>query len=311
MAKKEKNFNIKLYAVLTFVGVAAALFLITFTTFKSRYTAFHPEKVATAYVDTIVQTGDGYNAYKNTLLSKNQKYGDFIRKYYMYPVIYRDAGYTPDADTDALTGYNDESFKGEKTLSDDGSLQGQLIDAMYPVYEKLMSENSGWDSYDVVFKDYFAALVIAREAFFGDKYMTDEIMFTALEANVRTYGEGLTGTEDEFDENSGVQTSFKSEGEYQKAYGEDYKLRARVASEKDLEIDTFKAELNEELLLDCGVTADEITEAKAVLIEITEKANDSAVVADCLVTVVKIGASWYVYSPATDTASLYTFYIAE
>lgn len=308
MAKKEKNFNIKLYAVVTFIGIAAALFLITFTTFKARYTAFHPEAVATAYVDTIVQTGDGYNAYKNTLLSKNQKYGDFIRKYYMYPVIYRDADYTPDADTEALKGYNDESYKGEKTLSDDGSLQGQLIDAMYPVYEKLMSENSGWDSYDVIFRNYFAALVIARGAIFGDSYMTDEIMFTALEANVRTYGEKLTGTEDEFDENSGVQTSFKSEGEYQKAYGEDFKLKTVCAAIEDIEIESFKAELNAELLATYGITADEITEVKAASVE--AYANESLVL-ECKVTVVKIGASWYVYSPVTDTTALYSFYIAE
>ena len=308
MAKKEKNFNIKLYAVLTFIGIAAALFLITFTTFKSRYTAFDSAKVATSYVDTIVQTGDGYNAYKNTLLSKNQKYGDFIRKYYMYPVIYRDTDYTPDSDRDSLKGYNDESYKGEKTLADDGSLQGQLIEAMYPVYEKLMSENSGWDRYDVIFKDYFAALVIVREAFFCDSYMTDEIMFTALESNVRTYGNTLTGTKDEFDENSGVQISFKSEGEYQKAYGESYSLKTVSKAETTIELETFKAELNEEHLLSCGVTAEEITEAKEVVTEVYEKEN---LVSECKVTVVKIGASWYVYSPATDTASLYTFYIAE
>ncbi len=308
MAKKEKSFNIKLYAVLVFVGIAAALFLITFTTFKTRYIAFHPEKVATAYVDTIVQTGDGYNAYKNTLASKNQKYGDFIRKYYMYPVIYRDTDYTIGADRETFKGYNDESFKGEKTLSDDGSLQGQLIDAMYPVYKKLMSENSGWDSYDVIYKNYFTALVIAREAIFGDKYMTDEIMFTALEANVRTYGDSLTGTEDVFDENSGVQTSFKSEGEYQKAYGEDYKLRTVLKSVTEIENEKIKSELNAEILETYGVSADEITEAKEAAVEVYEGEN---LVADCSVIVVKIGASWYVYSPCTDTSGLYTFYIAE
>ena len=308
MAKNEKNFNTKLYAVITFFGIAATLFLITFTTFKSRYTAFRPEAVATAYVDTIVQTGDGYNAYKNTLASKNQKYGDFIRKYYMYPVIYRDTDYTIDADRDEFTGYNDESFMGEKTLSDDGSLQGQLIDAMYPVYVRLMSENSGWDSYDVIYKDYFAALVIAREAIFGDQYMTDEIMFTALEANVRSYGDSLTGTEDEFDENSGVQTSFKSEGEYQKAYGEDYKLKTVFKEAADIDAETMNNSLNAEILVSFGVAADEITEGKKIATEVYE---GESLVAECSVTVVKIGASWYVYSPDTDTSGLYTFYINE
>ena len=113
MANKEKSFNTKLYAVIVFFGILAALVLITFTTFKSRYTAFHPEEVARSYVDTIVQTGDGYNAYKNALISKNYKYGDYIREYYMYPVIYAECDYKPSDDISSLKGYNDESYMSD------------------------------------------------------------------------------------------------------------------------------------------------------------------------------------------------------
>lgn len=308
MAKKEKAFNTKLYAVVAFLGIAAALFLLTFTTFKARYTAFHPEALAKAYVDTIVQTGDGYNAYKNTLASKNQKYGDFIRKYYMYPAIYRDTEYKIGDDRDAFKGYNDESFKGEKTTADDGSLQGQLIDAMYPVYEKLMSDNQGWDSYDVIYKDYFDELIKVREEIFGDKYLTDEIMFTALEANVKTYGDSLTGTDDEFDPNTGIQTSFKSTGKYQTVYGEDYKLSVTTGEAQAVEPEAYKAAANAEYLQNCGVSVDEISEVLTITAEVSSEEN---AVASADVTLVKIGASWYVDNTLTDTSALYTFYIAE
>lgn len=95
MAKKEKTFPVKLYALLAFFAVAAVLAVIVTVTFQTKYTGYHPEEVARVYVDAVVQTGDGYNAYKNALPSVNDKYGDFIREQYMYPVIYREAGYKP------------------------------------------------------------------------------------------------------------------------------------------------------------------------------------------------------------------------
>ena len=76
--KEKKGFNAALYAVVAGIVVAVALVLITIFAFTTRYTGFSNEKVAQAYVDTIVQTGDGYNAYKNTLVSKNQKFGKFV-----------------------------------------------------------------------------------------------------------------------------------------------------------------------------------------------------------------------------------------
>ena len=126
MAKQEKTFNTKLYALVVFLLVAAILVVSTVATFSSKYIAFKPEKVAQAYADTIAQTGDGYNANKYALVSKSEKYGDFIRKYYMYPVIYKDAGYKPGDDTKNLKGLNDDSYKSDKTKNDDGTLTGQV-----------------------------------------------------------------------------------------------------------------------------------------------------------------------------------------
>lgn len=304
MAKKEKGFNLKLYAVVVFFAVAAALVLIVFFTFRSKYIAFHPEQVASSYVDTIVQTGDGYNAYKISLVSKSQKYGDYIREYYIYPVIYREAGYKPGSSIKELKGFNDDSYMSEKSKNDNGSLQGKVIDEMYDYYVELVK--NGWDDYDTVFTKYFDKLCQVREQIFGDKYMTDEIMFTALESNVATYGKSLTGTEDEFDKNTKKQISFKSIGEYEKAYGEDYKLVCEAVGEKDIALDAYKAGANKELLDTYGVNIDDIKAAKSYTVEVKEQGGETVAKSD--ITVVEIGSSWYVDNNAADTSPLYGFY---
>ena len=79
MAKKDKKgFNAGVYAVAASIVLAVVLVIMTIFTVATKYTAFSPEKLAQSYVDGIVQTGDGYNAYKVTLLSKNMKYGEAI-----------------------------------------------------------------------------------------------------------------------------------------------------------------------------------------------------------------------------------------
>lgn len=67
MAKKEKTFNYKLYALVAFLLVAAILACTTVFAVKQKYIAFDSEKLAVSYADTIVQKGDGYNAYTYTL----------------------------------------------------------------------------------------------------------------------------------------------------------------------------------------------------------------------------------------------------
>lgn len=306
MEKKEKGFNLKLYATAAFFAVLAALVLITVFTFKAKYTAYHPEEVARNYVDTIAQTGDGYNAYKNALISKSQKYGDFIRAYYMNPVIYRDTAYKPGDDIKkcGYKGYNEESYMGEKSKNDDGSLQGQVIDTMYDYYVELAA--NGWDDYDTIFTSYFAKLTEVRKAVFGDDYMTDEIMFTVLEGNVMKYGQSLTGTEDEFDKNTGNQTSFKSIGAYQTAYGEDYKFTTAVKAEKEMDLAAYKSALSAETLATYGVQAADIGAVKCYTV--TVSTEDGKTVAEADVVVAQIKNSWYVDNTATDTSSLYGFY---
>ena len=298
-----KTFNVKLYAIVAFFVVAALLAGITAITFRSKYTGFNPEKVAVAYVESIVNRGDGYNAYKNSLISKNYKYGDYIREYYMYPVIYAECGYNPGDSTKELKGYNDESYMSDKTKNDDGSLAGKVIETMYPFYAGLINRNNGWDNYDVIFRKYFNKLAEVREKTFGDKYMTDEIMFTALEANVAAYGDSLTGTEETIDENTGLKTSEKTIGVYEKKYGEDYKFTYSVVKVTNYgSIEGYKKSLLSKDIESYKISADDIKEAAGVAVEV--KVGDK-VLTTFNVNVVKIGSTWYVDNFNTHTEKLY------
>lgn len=303
MKQKEKSLNVKLYALVAFLAVAAALVLIVVFTFKSRYPAFHPQQVAAEYVDTIVQTGDGYNAYKTSLVSKNYKYGDFIRANYMNPIIYREAGYKPGDSTKNLKGFNDKSYMGEKTVSDDGSLQGQLNDAMYDYYLELTA--GGWDNYDKIFTDYFNRLVEVRRELYGDDYMTDSIMFSALESNVMRYGKSLTGTETVIDKNTNKELSHQATGLYETAFGEDYRLICTANEGEDISLDAYLAETDGEALKAYKVENGDISAAKKYTVTVKNQKDEEVARTD--ITVVKIGSSWYVDNTKADTSALYSF----
>ena len=293
MSKKEKNFNFKLYAVVSFVAVALILVVVCVADFSAKYMAFHPERLAEFYVDTIVQSGDGYNAYKNTLVSKEMKYGDFIRRNYIDSYVTRDG-----------VDYSDDSFKGKKTLSDDGTLSGELIERMYPVYKKLLS-TCGWENYDSIFTGYLKALVEAREEIYGDQFFNDEVFFTAFEANVSAYGKSLTGTEEAYDENSGVKLSDKVTGIYQESFGEDYVISCKAVNTESCYVDGWLKDADADILAVYGVEADKISDVATVLVDVT--VNGGEKVADCEVTLVKIGMSWYVDNLSTDISSLFSF----
>ncbi|MDE6413112.1 MAG: hypothetical protein K2K42_04385 [Eubacterium sp.] len=308
MAKENKKFNYGLYAVVVFVVIAAILVLVTSFTFKSKYVAYDNEKVAVNFVDTVAQKGDGYNAYKFTLASKSQKYGDFIRQQFMYGYIY--PGYAPGMDDEAFkelkkNGLNTDEHKSDATKNDDGKLAGEVANKMYDYYVELM-KNGGWDEYSKVYTSYFSKLVEVRKEVFGDDYMSDEVMFTALEANVASYGNSLTGTEKKLaaDEKTVIQK--ESTGAYQTAYGKDYKLTTTVKGSEDItDLDAYKANLSSDVLATYGVSADDITAASKVMVEVA--LADGTVVASCEVYEVKIGSNWYVDNLSTNTSALYDF----
>lgn len=178
---------------------------------------------------------------------------------------------------------------------------------MYPIYEKLINEN-GWDNYDLIFTSYFDELVKMRKEIFEDDYISDEIMFTALEANVKTYGETLTGTEDAFDENTGLQTSFKTTGKYQTAYGENYVFSIDVKDDAPLDIEIYKENCDSEIFSSYGVSINDISDIKSFTVNVTDETGNVLTSADVLT--VKIGMSWYVDNIQTETKALYNFFEA-
>lgn len=229
--KEKKGFNAALYAVIAGIVVAVLLVLITIFAFTTRYTGFSAEKVAQAYVDTIVQTGDGYNAYKNTLVSKNQKFGNFVINGYMKPYINEDA----EKASFVGTGSDEEITKTD-----------EVYDTMYEYYVGLVAKY-GLDDIDDVFNDYFAKLVEVRKEIFGDEYMDTDFMFSVFESNVTKYGKSLTGTEEEYGADGKTVIQEASTGKYQEIYGNDYKFTATVKecteltdTEKDAYIKEYK-----------------------------------------------------------------------
>lgn len=293
MAKKKKLSEIKIILVSLFLvfAIVASIFVISQ---KSKSQSLTPEEVALTFTETITNRGDGYTAYKYTLISKNYKYEDYVRENFMYPIIYGESHYQSGMDTHNLKGLNDKSYMGEKTKNDDGTLTKKLSDRMFPYYMQLMTELNGWDKYNTFYIKYFAKLLKVREDIYGDKYMTEEIMFTVLESNVKTYGDKLTGTKD---------ASF---GLYEKKFGENCTFTYTITETKDIELEEYNKHVDEGTFKTYKISADDITEVKGITINI--QVQGETVVNAQKVLVVKAGNKWYVDNTNTNTAKLYNFY---
>lgn len=309
---KKSGFNAGAYAVISAVAIAVILVILTIFAFTTRYTAFSPEKVAVAYTDGIVQTGDGYNAYKQTLVSKNQKFGNFVIDAYMAPYV------------------NDEAEKNEiigSGTEEEAKLLDSVYEQMYDYYVELLN-TYGLDNYDRIFGDYFQKLSEVRRTVIGDEYMDTEFMFGVFESNVNKYGESLTGTEQELAQDGKTVLKEATVGKYQEMYGDDYKLVTTVKACMPVEdIDGYVAQYQDRIKavvsvglnkastapedkkesmesafnkLDCS---DSINDLAQVQLEITTQ--DGTVVATQEVFVVKIGNSWYVDNTNVDTSALY------
>lgn len=330
--KEKKGFNAALYAVVAGVVVAVALVLITIFAFTTRYTGFSADKVAQAYVDTIVQTGDGYNAYKNTLVSKNQKFGNFVINGYMAPYVNKDA--------------EKASFVGTGT-DEEIKKTDEVYDTMYDYYVELV-QKYGLDNIDSVFNDYFAKLCEVRKEVFGDEYMDTDFMFSVFESNVSNYGKSLTGTEKEYGADGKTVVQEASTGKYQEMFGKDYKFTATVKESTELndaDKDAYIAEYKDRIapIAALGETKadnfglkDTTTEKKILFFTQKKKdnkksdmisafknldcSNDIKAVTKCTVDVklangksvatqevfvVKIGNTWYVDNTNIDTTGLY------
>lgn len=324
MANK-KEFKTGRYAVIVGIVLAVILTVLTIFAYTTRYTAFSPEKVAQNYVDTIVQTGDGYNAYKVTLVSKNQKFGNFVTNAYMIPYI------------------NDgEGVKQADFVGTGSELETKNIDkvynTMYNYYVELIN-TYGLDNYDAVFSNYFKKLAEVRKNVYGDEYMDTEYMFSAFEANVDTYGKSLTGVKAQKAEKGQAEVK-EVIGKYQDMFGKDYHLTTSVKSCKVLSADKSKtyiedykariapvAQSGEAKVQQYGVkdvkngkktkeyTKDMINAYKnldcsegmsdVALAEVEVKDQKDNVIATQQVYMVKIGRSWYVDNTNINTKGLY------
>ena len=134
--------------------------------------------------------------------------------------------------------------------------------------------------------------------------MNDEAFFTALEANVAAYGNSLTGTELTYAADGKTVLQKETTGAYQEAFGNGYKFVTTVKSVDDIsDLDAYKAGLDAEILKTYGVSADEISAAVKVGVDVS--LADGTVVASCEVYEVKIGSKWYVDNTSTSTTALY------
>lgn len=319
----KKAFKPGLYAVVAGVIVAVVLVVVTIFAFTTRYTAFSPEKVAQAYTDTIVQTGDGYNAYKNTLVSKNSKFGNFVINAYMKPYI-NDGDDVKQAD-----------FVGTGNKQEEEAID-TVYETMYEYFLQLVNMY-GFDNYDAIFTNYFEKLSEVRKQVYGDEYMDTDFMFGAFESNVSTYGKSLTGTETEYAADGKTVVQEKSTGKYQQLYGEDYKFTTTVKSCDELSTEEVKAYVDEykariEPVANSGEAkadefglkdiddknkpktdmidayagldnSDSITSVAKCVAEVT--LEDGTVVATQELYVVQIGNSWYVDNTNINTSGLY------
>ena len=203
--KDKKGFRAGAYAVAASIILAVVLVVLSIFTVATKYTAFSPDKLAQSYVDGIVQTGDGYNAYKVTLVSKNMKYGEFIKAAYMRPYV-NDGDDVKQAD-----------FVGTGSTKEQEAIDS-VYNTMYDYYCTLI-KTYGFDNYDAVFDNYFKKLVEVRHNVYGDDYMSEEYMFGAFEANVQTYANSLTGTKRVFANDDKTILTEESIGAYQVMFG--------------------------------------------------------------------------------------------
>lgn len=320
MAKEKKTFKAGVYGVLAGVIIAVILVILTIFAFTTRYAAFSPEKTAVSYVDGIVQTGDGYNALKTTLVSKNQKFGDFMINAYMRPYV--NDGKDVKKNDQIGTGSVEETKMLDK-----------IYDDMYKVYCELIY-TVGLDNYNNFYNTYFDKLKDERREILKDDYMDTEFMFGVLEANVARYGESLTGTEQQLAQDKKTVLKEASVGKYQKLYGEDYQLTSTVMKSEDIDLVDYVADYKEKIApvanlgeskakqykikdvdekhkyktsmieafqkLDCS---DDISAVKMITVEVRNQKDEH--VTRAKIYVVKIGKSWYVDNEKTSAAPLY------
>ena len=161
-----KKFDVT-YAIVSVIAIIVLFSVLVTAYYKSNYIMFSPEKVAEQYVENTAGN-DGYDALKYTVLIKNTKFGNFISENYMDKYI------------------DENATAPAMTAEEEGEKLTLLLDRMYPVFTDLV-DLYGFENYDKLFSEYFAAYVPCYEEIYGNKAFTTDDMFSALEGNLGTY----------------------------------------------------------------------------------------------------------------------------
>ena len=161
-----KKFDVT-YAIVSVIAIIVLFSVLVTAYYKNNYIMFSPEKVAEQYVENTAEN-DGYDALKYTVLIKNTKFGNFISENYMDKYI------------------DENATAPAMTAEEEGEKLTLLLDRMYPVFTDLV-DLYGFENYDKLFSEYFAAYVPCYEEIYGNKAFTTDDMFSALEGNLGSY----------------------------------------------------------------------------------------------------------------------------
>lgn len=161
-----KKFDVT-YAIVSVIAIIVLFSVLVTAYYKNNYIMFSPENVAEQYVENTAEN-DGYDALKYTVLIKNTKFGNFISENYMDKYI------------------DENATAPAMTAEEEGEKLTLLLDRMYPVFTDLV-DLYGFENYDKLFSEYFAAYVPCYEEIYGNKAFTTDDMFSALEGNLGTY----------------------------------------------------------------------------------------------------------------------------
>ncbi len=299
---KNKKILKKVVLIIVVIAVLASAVFVYYRVFNPKFSA---EKTATEFTKQIVCLGDGYNAYKKTIICKNYEWEEFLEQYYIYPVIYLDSNYEPFMDISDLKGYNDESYRDESNREKNNLPFSKFTDEQFANYLSLMMGYNGWDDYDSVLKAYFDSLKRSSKTSYNDEYITKEFMFEALEANVEDYGVYIGG-KTEYGIIDKKLKKVETYGILDKKYGVDCEIEFEIEKTTDFtDITAYVSAIDSTKLELYKISPDEIKEAKMVTVNVVIGGKIRKVID---VYTVKIGNEWYVDNTKTKTDVLYELF---
>lgn len=298
-AKESKKFNLA-YAVIACAAFVLIALAIISSYYAKTFVMFSPEKVALQYVKNTMGA-DGYDALKYTILSKDDKMGNYLRENYMKVYVEKNK----DAEAPKLTA--EES--GEKLT--------EILDKMYPSFV-VLTNTYGFEKYDDLFSKYFALYATEHKAIYGHDIITYDDMFAAIEGNLATYisenayrCELAYGKGEEYaSKYLGKDKTITSEEEEENPYSAGYSILTEAAVEKeytDDEVNSYIGSLSDSAKKSYSDFKIDVNDISAVTVikvtcsytgegntELINLTNAGLASNPTELTLVKIGSQWYV-----------------